>query len=68
MSSPMNAPAFQHEEEIEPSWEEALDWLFWELELCECDPPEDDWQVGYEAALRDMFSKLIGRDPSCTLH
>jgi hypothetical protein len=49
-------------------WDEALEWLFWELELCECDPPESEWQVGYEAALRDMFSKLVGHEPSATPH
>ncbi|WP_036030297.1 hypothetical protein [Bradyrhizobium yuanmingense] len=50
------------------NWDEALDWLFGELELCECDPAENEWQVGYEAALRDFYSQLIGRDPSDTLH
>jgi hypothetical protein len=48
--------------------EEAVDWLFGELEHCECDPPESEWQVGYNAAIRDMYFKLIGRDPSTTLH
>ena len=66
MTSQTNDPALQKEEEL--NWEEALDWLFGELELCECDPPENEWQVGYEAALRDVFSKLIGRSPSDTLH
>jgi hypothetical protein len=65
MTSPMNDTAVQQEE---LNWEEALDWLFGELELCECDPPENDWQVGYETALRDMFSRLVARDPSYTLH
>jgi hypothetical protein len=36
--------------------------------ICEYDPPENEWQVGYEAALRDVFFKLIGRSPSDTLH
>jgi len=49
----MNDIALQREQ---LDWDEALEWLFWSLELCECDPPESEWQVGYEAALRDMFS------------
>jgi hypothetical protein len=61
----MNDTALQQEE---LNWDEALDWLFGELELCECDPPENEWQVGYETALRDLFFKLIGCRPSCTLH
>lgn len=65
MTSPMNDTAFQEEE---LNWNETLDWLFGELEICECDPPENEWQVGYEAALRDVFSKLIGRSPTDTLH
>jgi hypothetical protein len=63
--SEMNDIALQRED---LKWEEALDLLFWELELCECDPPENEWQVGYEAALRDAFFKLVGHAPSDTLH
>ena len=65
MTSLMNDTALQQQK---LNWEEALDLLFGELELCECDPPENEWQVGYEAALRDVLSKLVGRDPSDTLH
>jgi hypothetical protein len=61
----MNDIALQQED---LNWDEALDWLFWSLEVCECDPPKSEWQEGYEEALRDMFSKLVGRDPSSTLH
>jgi hypothetical protein len=65
MTSPANDTDLEREE---LNWEEALDWLFGELELCDCDPAESEWQLGYEAALRDFFSQLIGRDPSGTLH
>lgn len=65
MTLPMNDTDFEQEE---LNWDEALDWLYGELELCQCDPAENEWQVGYEAALRDFFSHLIGRDPSETLH
>jgi hypothetical protein len=64
----MNDAAFQQEVEELLNWKEALEWLFGKLELCECDPPENEWQVGYEAALRDTFSQLVGRHPSYTLH
>ena len=63
--SEMNDIALQQDE---LNWDEALEWLFWALEVCECDPPESEWQVGYNAAIRDMYFKLIGRDPSATLH
>jgi hypothetical protein len=65
MTSPMNDDPFTPEE---LDLDEALDWLFGALEVCECDPPENEWQIGYEAALRDMVSRLIGRGPSDTLH
>jgi hypothetical protein len=65
MPPPMNDTDFEQEA---LNWDEALDWLFGELEICQCDPPENEWQVGYEAALRDFFSQLVGRDPSETLH
>jgi hypothetical protein len=68
MTSPMNHAPFQPEGNEPLNWKEALDWLFGELEVSECDPAENEWQVGYEAALRDMFFRLNGRDPSSTLH
>ena len=68
MTFPMNHAAFQPKGNELLNWKEALDWLFGELELCECNPPENEWQVGYEAALRHMFFRLIGRNPSTTLH